>query len=233
MMQGTAWYRAGISAALALTGLGAQARPFVSPAGYSGTPRREASTAAEPGAPALTRIPDASLAGLFRIDPTYMPGLPARMAHVSVVGAFRVSEPTGAHVVGAWAPGFLPVTLSFSDGRCYLLAADYVGGTLSNGRLTRTDCEGRRAAGQPSAPPPPALALGFVGSAWGYNAWFDERRKSTVVTAPRKTYEPLFTADMATVAIMAMNGPDSPGGNITLVGRIKGQLTVVTLEVGY
>jgi len=30
-----------------------------------------------------------------------------------------------------------------------------------------------------------------------------------------------------------MNSPDSPGGNVTLVGKIKGQLTVVTLEVRY
>jgi hypothetical protein len=38
---------------------------------------------------------------------------------------------------------------------------------------------------------------------------------------------------MATIAIVAMNGPDWAGGNVTLVGRIKGRLTAVTLEVGY
>jgi hypothetical protein len=32
---------------------------------------------------------------------------------------------------------------------------------------------------------------------------------------------------------MAMNGPDYLGGNVTLVGRIKKRLIVVTLDVGY
>lgn len=35
------------------------------------------------------------------------------------------------------------------------------------------------------------------------------------------------------MAMMAMNGPHWPGGNLTLVGKIKGRLTVMTLEVGY
>ena len=38
---------------------------------------------------------------------------------------------------------------------------------------------------------------------------------------------------MKTIAIMAMNGPDWPGGNVTLVGRIDGRLTIVTLDVGF
>ena len=30
-----------------------------------------------------------------------------------------------------------------------------------------------------------------------------------------------------------MNGPDTPGGNVTLVGKIDGRLMVVTLELSY
>lgn len=56
----------------------------------------------------------------------------------------------------------------------------------------------------------------------------------TVITVPyAKMFQPLFTARMAAAAIMAMNGPDWPGGNVTLVDRIDGRLTVVTLEVGW
>jgi len=43
----------------------------------------------------------------------------------------------------------------------------------------------------------------------------------------------LFSARMAVSAILAMNGVDWPGGNVTLVGRINGRLTVVTLAVTY
>jgi len=178
----------------------------------------------------LTRVPDESLSGLFHLDPTYER---AASAHVKVIGAFTVAETTDVHVVAAWAPGFLPVTLSFSDGRCFSFTADYVGGTLSNGRMRRASCDRSQPRGPP--PPPPAdRALRSIGYAWGYGAWVDERTDKTIVSAPETTvFEPLFTADMETIAIMAMNGPDWPGGNVTLVGRIKGQLTVVTLEVSF
>jgi hypothetical protein len=77
-------------------------------------------------------------------------------------------------------------------------------------------------------------SLRFIGAAWGYAAWADEEAKITTITAPgATTFQPLFTAQMETIAIMAMNGPDWPGGNVTLVGKINDRLTVVTLEVGY
>src|SRR5690349_18339930 len=111
MVHKAAWRsRAGAAAALALAAMSAGAQPFVPPAGYTGKPGPGVATPAEPGAPALTRIPDASLAGLFRVNPTYSRGL---AAHAKVIGAFAVEEPRGTRFVAAWAPGFLPVTLSF------------------------------------------------------------------------------------------------------------------------
>lgn len=219
-------------AALALVPIGAHAQGFVPPAGYSGDPTLPGvATPAEPGAPALTRIPDASLSSLFHVDPAYRR---AGEAHVKVVGAFAVAEPAGTHLIAAWSFGFLPLTLSFSDGRCFSLAAEYVGGTLPNGRLTRANCERQRRDDPPLAPPPAGRTLRLVGSAWGYGAWADDRAGTTLVTAPHtKTFEPLFEARMASSAIMAMNGPDWPGGNVTLVGRNKSRLVVVTLDVGY
>jgi hypothetical protein len=132
-------------------------------------------------------------------------------------------------------PSFMPVTLSLSDGRCYLLQADYEGGTLSNGRLNEVACEGQPKFDERVLPSPPAgRLLRLIGSSWGYAAWVDDRAKTTIITAPgTTTFQPLFTAQMTSSAVMAMNSPDSPGGNITLVGRIHGRLTVVTLEVGY
>ncbi len=222
-----------IAAVSAIPILAAHAQ-FVPPTGFSGNGTRlgvAASTGLE--APILTRIPDATLSPLFHVDPDYKRG--ASTGHVKVVGIFEVAETQKRHLIAAWSPGFLPVTLSFSDGECYSLQADYEGGTLSNGRLNKVGCDGRRQAEQQSPfSPPPGSPLRLIGSAWDYGAWADDRVGTTVITAPyAKTFQPLFTAQMSTIAIMAMNGPDYPGGNVTLVGRVGNHLTVVTLEVGY
>ncbi|MEQ4501250.1 hypothetical protein [Pseudomonas sp.] len=207
---------------------------FVPPAGYSGGGSRSGvAVPSDPGAPPLTRIPDTALWSLIHVDPLYLRG--SAVGHAKVVGAFAIAETSKAHVVAAWSSGFLPVTLSLSDGRCYVLQADYEGGTLSNGRLNKLGCDGQRKSDEPSLPPPPpGRPLRFIGTAWGYGAWADDRAKTTIITVPgATTFQPLFTAQMTSTAIMAMNSPDSPGGNVTLVGKIKGQLTVVTLEVRY
>jgi hypothetical protein len=216
--------------ALALVSIAGHAAQFVPPAGYLGKPTASAvASQAEPGAPALTRVPDASLSDRFHVDPSY-----PRNAHVKVVGAFTVAEPAGTRLLSVWSPGYLPLTLSFSDGRCFSLTADYIGRTLSNGRLSRTNCDDRRTINQPPAPPPPDRSLRLVGSSWGYNAWLKPGSHTTIITAPyAKTFEPLFTARMTTIAMMAMNGPDWPGGNVTLVGRVGGRLMAVTLDVGW
>jgi len=122
-----------------------------------------------------------------------------------------------------------------SYGRCYVLQANYGGGTLSNGRLSKSGCDGQRNANEPSFPsPPPGRSLRVIGSAWGYGAWADDEARTTIITPPgATTFQPLFTTQMTSTAIMAMNSPDSPGGNVTLVGKINDRLTVVTLEVEY
>ena len=218
-----------LSAAPALT---AHAQ-FVPPAGYSGNRAQPGVVApTDPDAPTLTRIPDATLSGLFNVAPEYKRG--ASTGHVKVVGAFEIAETQKRHFVAAWSPGFLPVTLSFSDGQCYSLRADYTGGTLSNGRLSRVGCDGRQTDEQAPSSPPAGSPLRFIGSAWGYGAWADDGAGTTLVTAPyARTFQPLFTAQMSASTIMAMNGPDYPGGNVTLVGRVWDRLTAVTLEVGY
>jgi hypothetical protein len=190
---------------------------------------------AESGAPALRQIPIADLAGLFKIDPKT--SRPAQ-SYLRLVGAFEVAETRDAHLVDAWSPGYLPVTLKFSDGRCFSLTADYYSsavksGTLSNARLVPISCDHptphARPAAQPSDP-----ALRYIGSAWGYGAWADDRTGTTIVSVPfTETFEPLFTTRMSVSTILALNGVDTPSGDVTLVGRIDGRLTIVTLEVGY
>src|SRR3954467_3737828 len=110
------WVRAGAAGAPALVAIGAAAQPFVPPAGYGGKPGPGVATPTEPGAPALARIPDADLQKLFRVDPAYKR---AAEAKAKVIGAFTVAEPAGTHFTGAWANGFLPVVLTFSDGKCF------------------------------------------------------------------------------------------------------------------
>ncbi len=206
---------------------------FVPPSGFSGQgerPRVAAPT--DLRAPALTRLPNNALADRFAIVPGYRRG--ASTGHVKVVGAFEIKETDKRHLVAAWSAGFLPVTLSFDDGACYSLQADYVGSTLSNGRMSRITCDERRVTSETPAPAPAGSGLAFIDSAWSYAAWADKQAGTTIVTAPyTDSFKRLFTAQMTTIAIMAMNGPDYPGGNVTLVGRVDGRLTVVTLEVGY
>lgn len=206
---------------------------FVPPAGYSGKGTQPGVSAlSEPGAPALTHVPDTTLAGVIHVDPDYKRG--ATTGHVKIVGAFAIAETQKLHFVAAWSPSFLPITLSFSDGHCYSLQADYMGGTLSNGRLNKVSCDHRQAEEKTPSSTPPGKPLRFVGSAWGYDAWADDRARTTLVTAPyAETFKPLINMRMSVDAIMAMNGPDYPGGHVTVVGRVGGRLMVVTLEVGY
>jgi hypothetical protein len=227
-LKAAAW----LATASAFIGGCAGAQGIAPPFGYSGKSGESAAAASlDPGAPSLSRIADATLSDLFRIDPSYPR---AAAAHAKVVGAFVVEEPAGTHLAAASARGFLPVTLAFSDGRCFTLEADYRGGTLSNGRLASSACDTRPGAGEPRAPPPAGRSLRFIDSAWGYDAWGDDGAGLTIVTAPfGKSFQPLFTARMAVVAITAMNLPDAPAGNVTLVGRTGGRLLVVTLEVTY
>lgn len=230
----SAYARAGAGITIAVAAISAHAQ-FVPPAGYNngGGSRPGVAMPSDSTAPPLTRIPDTAVSSLIHVDPAYKRG--EAVGHAKVVGAFALTETSAAHVTAAWSPGFLPITVSLSDGRCYSLQADYEGGTLSNGRLNKVGCEGRRTFDEPALPPPPpGRSLRLIGTAWGYGAWADDRAKTTIITAPgAKTFQPLFTAQMTSSAIMAMNGPDWPGGNVTLVSKIKGRLTVITLEVGY
>ncbi len=223
----------GVAVMLAMLGSAAHAQ-FVPPAGYSGGKTQPGvAVVTDPTAPRLTRLPDSSLPSLFQVDPSYKRG--ATTGSIKVVGAFQIEETSTRQLTAAWSPGFLPVTLSFSDGVCYSFQADYTGGTLSNGKMSKANCGSRRDFDEPPPPPPPpGQSLKLIGSAWQHAAWADQRAGGTIITAPdRDTFKPLFTARMDVSAIMVMSGPDYPGGNVTLVGRIGGHLTIVTLEVGY
>lgn len=235
-----------------LGGAAASAGQFVPPAGYGGAAGGPGvSVSVEPGALRLTRIANARLTSRFAIAPAYArklaaarastpadpaaiapPGRHDAVAQVRVVGAFAVAETLRSHVVAAWARGFLPVTLAFSDGRCFALIADYTGGTLSNGRLNRVSCD-RPPALADRDPPPPDRPLRLIASG-RLPAWADRRTGSSIFTVPgAKTFEPLFTARMVPFAVRAMHGIDYTGGNASLVGRIGGRLAVVTVEFNY
>ena len=230
---------------LTLLGMPAQGAQFVPPAGYdsgSSVARPGVASPLEPGAPPLARIPDSQLSGLFRANLLYRrvgdnSGLSlwrTAGASVKVVGAFAVAEPRGTHLVDAWSPGFLPVWLAFSDGRCFLLSADYDNGTLSNGRLKRVSCEGKKTFHGEPPPKPDDPSLRLLSTSWGYSAWTNPKTGISTVTVPHeKMFVPLFTTRMKVSVMMAMNSIDAPLGNVTLVGKITGRLTVVTLVVGY
>ncbi len=211
----------------------AQTGDFVPPAGYSGGgPLPALATPIEPGTPALAHLPEGRFAGLFALDPDYRSnsGVQAK-----VIGAYAVDEPKGTKFVEAWAIGFLPVNLKFSDGSCFRFRAEYTDGMLANARLNRSDCDARRPPAAETGPPPPAdRGLRPVATSWGYGAWADDRTGTTLVTAPfRKDFAPFLSAKIKLLAFMAMNSVDAPLGNVTMVARIGGKLTIMTLLVAY
>ncbi|MHB8285634.1 MAG: hypothetical protein ACYDD1_13270 [Caulobacteraceae bacterium] len=215
-----------------LIGTCAQATQFAQ-ASEASTGEIRSSLQASSGAPTpqLTQIANSTLSDLVGVNPAYSH---ASAAAARVIGAFELTEPAGLHLTAAWSPGFLPVHLSFSDGRCFSLAADYFG-TLSNGRLEEIKCDTPHSPIRMLEPEPPKSPhrLRLVGSSWGYNAWADDVVGTTIITASGPKNETLFRTHLATQAIMAMNGPDSAGGDMTLVGRSDNRLIVVTLEVAY
>lgn len=216
---------------LALLAPGAARAQFVPPAGYPGTPGPAVAAPAEPGMPRLDALDRGLIERRIRMLPGYAN---AAKAHATVVGAYTIADTSRARFVDAWGPGYLPLNLKRSDGRCFALGADYVGGRLSNARLRPIGCDARRRVEEPGAAPPAGSTLRPIGTAWGYSAWRDAKAGETLVTRPwAKTFDPFFAIRMEVVAIAAMNGPDWPGGNMTLAGRIDGRLTIVVLDIGY
>lgn len=221
--------------AFAALGIAADAHQsgVVPPTGYGGKGGPPTAPLSEPGAPPLTSLPFKAVTSLIGIDPSYPE---AARSTVKVIGAYRIGEPAGTRLVRAWARGaYLPVNLRFDDGRCFTLTAEYAGPTLSNAALHRTSCDAPPAVVEVPPPPPPASpALRLIGFAWGFAAWTDHRAGLTFITAPfAKTSQPLIIARLPVSAIMAMNSPDAPVADMTLLTRMHGHPTLVTLEVIY
>lgn len=218
-------------AALAVLAPGAALAQFVPPAGYSGTPGPAIAAPAEPGVPKLEALDRSTIEQRIRLLPGYAN---AAHAQAKVVGAYTIAESPRARFVDAWSLGYLPLNLKRSDGTCFALGADYVGGILSNARLRPIGCDARRIVQQPSAAPPASSPLRYIDTSWGYSAWQDAKAKQTLVTRPgAKAFDPFFAIGMEVFGIAAMNGPDWTGGNMTLAGRIDGRLTIVVLEIAY
>ena len=220
---------------LAVEGRAVDARQlsFVPPAGHGGEGSSPLARPAERGAPALTSLKSATIAPLVSIMASYPD---AAKSSVKVIGAYRISEPAGTHLVEAWSRGvFLPVTTRFSDGRCFAFTADYAGPTLSNAALHRVECDQPRPIAEPAPPTPPASRdLRLVGVAWGFAAWRSHGAALTYITKPfATTYQPLMTVRLPVAAIMAMNSPDAPLADMTVLTRLNGHPTLVTLEIVY
>ena len=144
---------------------------------------------------------------------------------IAVLGGFRIVLPRGERVVRATLPGYLSVALMTNRGRCFFAAADYVDGRLTSPTIKHATC----------STPPMATAAGempgrrLAGEAWGYRAWVDERDGTTLLTKSRgATVQELATVRMRTIGLGAIDSPDSPLSNITLVGStMEGNLMLV------
>ncbi len=216
----------------------------IPPSGYSGNISHPGvAPVDDPYAPHLARIDDDSVSKLIRLNLAYpnwyatahVASIGAFPPRAKLIGAFSITETKKRHLVAAESPGFLPVTLFFSDGECYAFGANYEGGMLSNGHLTQVPCQHHNLyEGERRAFPNLERDLRLLGRSWGFGAWIDDKAQSTLITAPSaKTDQPLFSLDAVSISMMAMQSPDTPSGDLTLVSRIKGKLVVMTLEVSY
>lgn len=232
MIKTSAIIRIAVTAALTMMSATAKSQVFVPPSGYSGALGPDVAVPPELGAPALTPVPAVSLSDRFNVDSSYRR---AASASVKIIGAYTIADRNGAHFIDAWSAGYLPVTLRFSDDRCFVLSADYNGPRLSNARIVAAaNCDRPSAYDWKRPTAPPESPLKFIGTSWGFTAWSDPKSGNTVVSSPQGTaFEQLYSIRMPVTAMMAMNSPDSPTGNITVVGRVDGRLTVVTLQVSY
>ena len=150
---------------------------FVPPAGYGGTPGPPVATQVEPGAPTLAATTDFDRPGMIGL----MPGYPRADAHVAVVGAYTIAETKGARVTAAWSRGYLPVSLSLSDGRCFDFTADYDGPHLSNAHLTKVACGPPWKDGATPPPAPAGSGLRLAGTGSGYAAWVDDTAGTSII----------------------------------------------------
>lgn len=176
---------------------------------------------------ALSCLPIAEVQTLFQSAPAYRPGAPKLLR---VISAYSLSDELGRRIKAVKANGYLPVYLTLNNGTCLSLTAEYE----RNARLDPAECNGQPSQAQSSVAQPPDKTLRFVGASWGYSAWLNRNGRSTIVTAPfAKTFEPLFITQMPVTAIMAMNSPDAPMGNVTLVGRVRGKVAIVVLEASF
>ncbi len=60
--------------------------------------------------------------------------------------------------------------------------ADYEHGTLSNGRVNRVNCAGKRTINWPQPPKPNDLLLRLLAAPFGYAGWTNLRTGATIVT---------------------------------------------------
>lgn len=73
-----------------------------------------------------------------------------------------------------------------------------------------------------------------MGEAWGYRAWVDERAGTTLLTQSRgATVWEIATVQMRTVGISAINSPDAPISNVTVVGSTKEGDLLLLLGIHY
>ena len=173
--------------------------------------------------PSVTNIDAVSVAKAFRL-----PHRGRTSSKIEVVNAYELSLPEGRRIVASHSGGFLPVEITLDNGDCYLIQADYIDGGFHNGTLSPRMCskDWPDAKGEPPIPPRSGITL--AGQSWGYSAWRDDRTGTTTVVDGWAHADPLILS-IDTVGIGAMRGPDSPGGEISLVGRLDGRPAFVTV----
>ncbi|RYF41993.1 MAG: hypothetical protein EOO38_20165 [Cytophagaceae bacterium] len=147
-----------------------------------------------------------------------------------VVNAYEIHLPDHRRIVGLHCCGFLPVEITLDDESCFLIDAEYIDGVFKNGKIVQKSCSAPRPSSEADLPAPPHLDMSLAGRAWGYVAWRDNKSgTTTVVDESSKDHPAIFDIGMAVVGMGVMRGPDTPGGEISLLGQLNGKPALVTV----
>lgn len=149
---------------------------------------------------------------------------------IKIENLYLIHFPGHRHVAAQYGDGYMNVAIADNTGACYEIEANPFRDKFLDGKITPRAClKWPKKPGDPPPPPHPGMIL--VARSWGYDAWRDDRTGVTTVVDEWANGHPIaFKVNMIVVGMGAIRGPDTPGGEMSFSGELKGQSALVTIS---
>lgn len=166
------------------------------------------------------------------LDGIIRPGTLPKFGSLQIFWRIDVDVPPHAAVKSFWMPGYAPVVLQVTDGRCFQVDMDSGGSRLKSAGIVRVSCPPEQKIESPWPTPVPRPGMRYVGRAWDLDAWTEKRTGMTFLfQAEHQNRPPVAATSMRVLAIGALGLPDAPVTEVTLAGYIGRQLTLATISL--